>query len=256
MKIESKGCNNMSTNEIRQKFMQKYKVKGIKMWEYPPKIDRFFTYDFENMQDAIDGIIFYTNHEIHKEEVDINSYRIETETKINKLKENTLNNYIHFFRFTEFLNNFNFEKDYSNVKNGIKVYKEIDIEEIQKRVQNRIEELIGQQKIRVWKAGLYFDRLEEAYFKKSYAYQSNLQEYNSAWWTEDLFSAIKYLKNLEKSDENAYYDTWVHCKIEREKNRKNNIQENNENVQLLEKAHSEYKQNIINNRNKIEDKEI
>lgn len=248
----------MSANEIRQEFIKKYKykVEGIKLWEYPPNIDRFFTHEFENMQDAINGIIFYTNHDIHQKEALLNNHKIKTEIKIKKLKDETLNNCVHFFRFTEVLDNSNFEEDYNNIKNGTKVYKQINTEEIQKTVQNRIDELIEEQKIQVWSAGLYFTRQEEAYYKRSYAYQTNLQEYNSAWWTEDLFLAIKYLKDLEECDENTYYDTWVHCKIERERNRKVNIHENNENVQLLEKAHSEYKQNSTKNKSKIEDKEI
>lgn len=241
VKIKYKGCNNMSTNEIRQEFMKKYKVEGIKLWEYPPSIDRFFTHEFENMQDAINGIIFYTNHDIHHKEALLNTYKIETEIKIKNLKDETLNNCVHFFRFTEVLNNSDFNEDYSNIKNGVKVYKKINIDEIQKLVQNRIDELIEKEKIQVWRAGLYFTRQEEAYYKRSYAYQTNLQEHNSAWWTEDLFSTIKYLKNLEENDENTYYDTWVHCKIEREKNKKGYMQKNNENAKLLEKAYSEYK---------------
>ncbi|MFR2787928.1 MAG: hypothetical protein ACLTPN_03805 [Clostridia bacterium] len=231
----------MSTNEIRQEFMKKYKVEGIKLWEYPPSIDRFFTHEFENMQDAINGIIFYTNHDIHQKEALLNTHKIETEIKIKNLKDETLNNCVHFFRFTEVLNNSDFNEDYSNIKNGVKVYKKINIDEIQKLVQNRIDELIEKEKIQVWRAGLYFTRQEEAYYKRSYAYQTNLQEHNSAWWTEDLFSTIKYLKNLEENDENTYYDTWVHCKIEREKNKKGYMQKNNENAKLLEKAYSEYK---------------
>ena len=159
-----------------------------------------------------------------------------------------------FFRFTERLDNSSIEYDSENIKNGDKVYKQIDLEKLKQIIQNRIDELIKNQKIKITKAGLYYTREEEAYYKRAYAYQTNLQEHNSAWWTEDLFSAIKYLRELEKSDENNYYDTWMHCKIEREKNSSNDLEKINENIKILEKAYAEYKQNI--NKRKIEDKEI
>ena len=57
------------------------------------------------------------------------------------------------------------------------------------------------------------------------------------------------MRNLEKSDENNYYDTWIHCKIEREKNKENDTYEN---VQLLEEFYSRYKQNVCENKQKIE----
>ena len=252
--MKYKGCNNMSTNEIRQEFVKKYKVEDLYISKYPKEIDRFFTHEFENVQDAMDGIIFHTNHEIQQREGLSNSYEIESEDKIKRLINNALKNCMHFFRFTEILDNSNIEYDCENVKNGNIVYKQMDLEELQQKIQNRIDELIQSQKIQIMKAGLYYTREEEAYYKKTYAFQTNLQEYNSAWWTEDLFSAIKYLRELEKRDENNYYDTWVHCKIEREKNNEDNIEKINENIKRLETAYAEYKQNV--KERKIEDKEI
>lgn len=254
MKINYKGCNNMETNEARQEFMKKYKVEDLQISKYPKEIDRFFTHEFENKQGAMDGIIFYTNHEIHQRDGLSSSYKIKAEDKIERLTKNALKNCMHFFRFTERLDNSSIEYDSKNIKNGNKVYKQIDLKKLKQIIQNRIDELIKNQKIKITKAGLYYTREEEAYYKRAYAYQTNLQEHNSAWWTEDLFSAIKYLRELEKSDENNYYDTWMHCKIEREKNSSNDLEKINENIKILEKAYAEYKQNI--NKRKIEDKEI
>lgn len=254
MKMKYKGCNKMSTNEIRIEFMKKYKVEDLAISKYPKEIDRFFTHEFENIQDAIDGIIFYTNHEIQQGERLVNSYKIKSEDKIQKLINNTLQNCIHFFRFTKILDNSNIEYDCENVRNGNRIYEQINLDKIQREIQNRIDELIKSRKIQVTEAGLYYTREEEAYYKKEYAYQTNVQEYNSAWWTENLFSVVKYLRELEKSDENNYFDTWIHCKVEREKNSENNIEKRNENVKRLETAYAEYKQKIYER--KIEDKEI
>lgn len=245
----------MKTNESRREFMTKYKVENIQILKYEKEIDRFFTHKFENIQGAIDGIIFYTNHEIHQREGLSNSYKIKSEEKIRGLIDNTFENYMHFFRFTKILDNSNIEYDCENVKNGNKVYKQINLEKLHQTIQNRIGELIKSQEIQITKAGLYYTREEEAYYKKAYAYQTNLQENNSAWWTEDLFSAIKYLRELEKSNENNYYETWIHCKIEREKNSGNNIEKRNENVRRLETAYSEYKHSV-NKKNLEEYKEI
>lgn len=244
----------MKTNEVRQEFMKRYKVEDLYISKYLREIDRFFTHEFDNIQGALDGIIFYTNHEIQQKERLSSSYKIKSEDKIKKLINNTLKNCIHFFRFTEILDDSNIEYDCEVIKNGNRVYEQINLEKLEQKVQKRIEELIKTQKINITKAGLYYTREEEAYYKKAYAYQTNLQEYNSAWWTEDLFSAIKYLRELEKRDENNYYDTWVHCKIEREKNSEGNIEKINENVKRLEIAYAEYKQNV--KERKIEDKEI
>lgn len=244
----------MKTNEVRQEFMKRYKVEDLYISKYSREIDRFFTHEFDNRQGALDGIIFYTNHEIQQKERLSNSYKIKAEDKIKRLINNALKNCIHFFRFTEILDDSNIEYDCEVIKNGNRVYEQINLEKLKQKVQKRIEELIKTQKINITKAGLYYTREEEAYYKKAYAYQTNLQEYNSAWWTEDLFSAIKYLRELEKCDENNYYDTWVHCKIEREKNSEGNIEKINENVKRLEIAYAEYKQNV--KERKIEDKEI
>jgi len=244
----------VKTNEVRQEFMKRYKVEDLYISKYLREIDRFFTHEFDNIQGALDGIIFYTNHEIQQKERLSSSYKIKSEDKIKKLINNTLKNCIHFFRFTEILDDSNIEYDCEVIKNGNRVYEQINLEKLEQKVQKRIEELIKTQKINITKAGLYYTREEEAYYKKAYAYQTNLQECNSAWWTEDLFSAIKYLRELEKRDENNYYDTWVHCKIEREKNSEGNIEKINENVKRLEIAYAEYKQNV--KERKIEDKEI
>lgn len=244
----------METKEARQEFIKKYKVENLYVTKYKKEIDRFFTHEFENIQGAMDGLIFYTNDEIQRREGLANSYKIKTEDKIKKLINDTLKNYIHFVRFTEILDNSNIEYDCQIVKNGNRIYEQINLEKLKQKIQNRIDELIQTQKIKITKAGLYYTREEEAYYKKAYAYQTNLQEYNSAWWTEDLFSAIKYLRELEKSDENNYYDTWIHCKIEREKNSENSIKKRNENVKMLETAYLEYKKSI-SGRN-IKDKEI
>lgn len=223
----------MEKNKTREEFIKKYKVEGINISKYPQEIDRFFTHKFENMQGALDGIIFYTNYEIHQKERLSDAYKMTTEEKIKRLVKDTLENYIHFLRFTERLDNSNIEDDYYNLKNGNKVYDQFNKEEIREKVQNRIKELIKKQKIQIMKVGLYFTSEEEAYYKKEYSYQTNLQECNSAWWTEDLFSAIKYLKELEKTDESNYYETWMHCKIEREKNRQNNIEKRDANIKIL-----------------------
>lgn len=244
----------MKLNETRQEFMEKYKVENLQVSKYPKEIDRFFTHKFENIKGAVDGIIFYTNHEIQQKERLSSSYKIKSEDKVKNLINNAFKNCIHFFRFTEILDDSNIEYDCEVIKNGNRVYEQINLEKLEQKVQKRIEELIKTQKINITKAGLYYTREEEAYYKKAYAYQTNLQEYNSAWWTEDLFSAIQYLRELEKRDENNYYDTWVHCKIEREKNSEGNIEKINENVKRLEIAYAEYKQNV--KERKIEDKEI
>lgn len=254
MKINYKGCNNVGINEDRQEFIKKYKVENLYVSKYPKEIDRFFTHEFENIQGAIDGIIFHTNYEIQQRQGLAKSYKIGPEDKIKNLVDNTLKNCMHFFRFTEILDSSDIEYDCKIIKNGNRIYKKMNLEKLKLKIQNRIDELIKTQKIRVTKAGLYYTRIEEAYYKKAYAYQTNLQEYNSAWWTEDLFSAIKYLRELEKSDENNYYDTWIHCKIEREKNSENDVEKINENIKMLETAYEEYNQNI--SEIKIEDKEI
>lgn len=244
----------METNMARQEFMKKYKIENVQISKYPKEIDRFFAHKFENIEGAMDGIIFYTNHEIHQKENLSNAYKIKSEDQIKRLTNSTLKNCMHFFRFTEILDNANIENDCENIKNGNRVYKQVNCEYLQEIVQNRIDELIKKRRIKITKAGLYYTREEEAYYKKAYAYQTNLNEYNSAWWTEELFSVVKYLRELEINDENNYYDTWVHCKIEREKNSENVLEKRNENVRRLEKAYAEYKQ--IMNKRKIEDKEI
>lgn len=231
----------MGTNSDRKEFIERYRVEPIVLYKYPKEIYRFFTHKFENMLTALDGIIFYSNNEIHTEDELKFQYKISEKEKINKLCNRTLENYLHFFRFTRFIDESDSVCDYSNAKKGIKVYKQINTEDLKNMIKNRINELINNKMMMITKAGIYFTRKDEAYYKKEYAYQTNLQEYNSAWWTEDLFSAIKYLKKLEDNNENDYYDAWMYCKIERERNKKN---EGKINAQLLQKAHTEFKESL------------
>ena len=239
----------MGTNRDRKEFVEKYRVDPITLSKYPKEIYRFFTHKFEDMLTALDGIIFYSNNEIHSEDELKFQYKIDEKEKINKLCNKTLENYLHFFRFTSFIDESDSTCDYNNAKKGIKVYKQINTENLQNMIKNRINELINNKIIMITKAGIYFDRKDEAYYKKEYAYQTNLQEYNSAWWTEELFTTIKYLKKLEDNNEDDYYDTWMYCKIENLRNK----DERQINAQLIQQAHMEFKESLKRN---IVEKEI
>ena len=52
----------MNFKDERKRFTEKYKSDNVTFVSRDQKlIDRFFTYKFENVKDALEGIIFYSN---------------------------------------------------------------------------------------------------------------------------------------------------------------------------------------------------
>lgn len=89
MKINYKECNKVETNEVRQKFLKRYKAETFQISKHQKEVDRFFPHKFENLQVAMDGIIFYTNNEILQRERLSNSYKVKSEEKIEKDKNSS-----------------------------------------------------------------------------------------------------------------------------------------------------------------------
>ena len=235
----------MNFKDERKRFTEKYKSDNVTFVSRDQKlIDRFFTYKFENIKDALEGIIFYSNRtsrsKINKKE--------STQERVQLLAKEATNNATHFFRFTQYNDHLDIQKECSNIVNGIKSYKNIDMNFLQQKIEKIIEKNIQEKKIIPYQAGLYYNAREEARYKESYnvlphiGYDDiNYISNNNSWWTEDLFEAISYLKNLESSNEELYYEKWLECIIQRIKHSDKKPEQIESDLKMLNEAIEQYR---------------
>ncbi len=235
----------MNFKDERKKFTEKYKSDEKPFVSYYQKlIDRFFTYKFENVKEALEGIIFYSNR-ASRLKVSRDS---STQERIQFLEKEATNNATHFYRFTQYNDQLDIPKECNNIVNGIKSYKNIDMGFLQDRIGKMIEKDIQDKKIIPYQAGLYYNAKEEARYKESYNILPHIGyddisyiSSNNSWWTEDLFEAISYLKNLENSNEELYYEKWLECLMEKIKHSNRNPEQIKADVKMLNEAICQYR---------------
>lgn len=219
------------------------------MWtkEDETKLEKYFFYGLNDKEVVLNGIIFLANQIILRKEPMDKMYDIPIEEKFKNLTDEAVSIYKQFFRFVNIhdttIKSEEKMKQYFN-------YERENQEELQEKVQKRIKELIQENKIFITKAGLYFNKEQEAYYYKEYSYANpNLE--NNAWWTRDVSELLYKLKELEKKDKIEYFDKWLLVKWQRTKHSEDNQKE----TEILEKAYKAFSERKKSLSQKIEDQE-
>ena len=247
----------MNFKDERKRFTEKYKSDNVTFVSRDQKlIDRFFTYKFENVQDALEGIIFYSNRtsrsKINKKE--------STQERVQLLAKEATNNAIHFFRFTQYNDHLDIQKECSNIINGIKSYKNIDMNFLQRKIEEMIEKNIqenNEQIIVTYNKVVddekientldYTRKLENDTVNVDFKLNRKIKEFNIE---VNLNNVIKIVNNLDKIELDETNNVLLEDLDEDNKNNILNILNENRNSQqnrINEKITQETFDNILIN---------
>lgn len=199
------------------------------------KFDQYFFHGIDNRQDLLKGIMFYTNRDANKENVDLHVKGIfpTKEENLEKLRKKLQEKFIHLYRFVYMLDRVDNRFDYH-----------LSHEE-EKKINQMVDEVIQQQidddMLRFIKSGIFFyDRYDEKREekrkkegKKGKGY-INLQEHI---WTREVYEVIRDLERMEELDKYQYYKRWVQAKIARLKETKQYPEERIKKLEEIYKIH-------------------
>lgn len=176
------------------------------------KFEQYFFYGIDNRQGLLEGIMFYTNRDINKENVDLHLRGIFPTKKENldKLRKKLQEKYMQLYRFIYILdgedNRFNYHLS----------------PEEEEKVKQMVDEIIQQQidddKLMITSAGIFFqdrkneEREEE---RKKQGKGKGYIDLGEHIWTGEVYEVIQELECMEELDKYQYYKRWLQAKIGR-----------------------------------------
>ncbi len=218
--------------------------------------ESYFYYGFEDRDKILEAIIFFTNHNLNIKKSLENIYEFSPEESIEKLEEEASKIYLQFYRFI----NMN-DKDAVDSNGYYKLTQKkrkkfIECGEIQEKdvrpvIEKKIEEFMQEKKIMKTKAGVYFNRQQEAYYYRPY-YTEKYENPDNAWWTEEVYNFLSDLKELERSDKIEYYKEWLETKLQRAIN----CNYNQKDIETIEFVNTRFKGKLKEYREELKEKNI
>ena len=202
------------------------------------KFDQYFFHGIDNRQGLLEGIMFYTNRDVNKENVNLHLRRIfpTKEENLEKLRKKLQEKFTQLYRFIYMLDSVDNRFDYH-----------LSPEE-EKKVNQMVDEIIQQQidddKLMITSAGIFFqdrkneEREEE---RKKQGKGKGYIDLGEHIWTGEVYEVIQELESMEKLDKYQYYKRWVQAKIARLKEtNKHNKQYPEEKIKKLEEIYKSY----------------
>lgn len=188
--------------------------------------EKYFFYGLENRDVLLEGIIFYTNHDLNVKYLNIPSggEQPSIKEKFKNLIEKTSRNCEQIYKFVDLVQE---EGNYSS---------EIGEEEktqIREQVFGKVKELDERGVFQKFKRGIFCTRE----FEHIYAYENYMtREEPPHKWTQEVYKTILQLNYLEENEPIEYYDKFLQAKLSRAKNKEGYSEEE------LEKLEEVYRQ--------------
>ena len=178
-----------------------------------------FYHGFNDREKILDATIFFTNHILHMKTQMQDMYTISPEKRLENLKDEAAKIFLQFYRFV-YLND-----EMSTDENGCYKmtqkrkkkffdYEEIQAKDIRPLIEKRINGFLAEGKMMKTKAGIYFNRQQEAYYYRPY-YNGADETPDDIWWTEEIYYLLSDIKDLEDIDKIEYYKAWIETKLQR-----------------------------------------
>lgn len=199
------------------------------------KFDQYFFHGIDNRQGLLKGIMFYTNRDVNKENVDLHLMGIfpTTEENLEKLRKKLQKKFTQLYRFIYMLDRVDNRFDYH--------LNPEEEEKINQMVDEIMQQQIDDDMLMFTSAGIFFydkfneereeKRKKEGKKGKGYI---NLQEYI---WTGEVYEVIRELECMEELDKYQYYKRWVQAKIARLKETKQYSEEKISELEKIYKIH-------------------
>lgn len=170
---------------------------------------RYFFYGLENRDVLLEGIIFYTNHDLNIKYLNISSEAEQPsiKEKFRNLIEKTSRNWEQIYKFVDLI------KEPGNYKNEIT---QEERERIKQQVFNKVKQLDERGIFQKFKRGIFCTKE----FEYIYAYQNYITSQEPPHkWTQEVYKTVLQLNYLEENEPIEYYDKFLQAKLSRAKNR-------------------------------------
>lgn len=170
--------------------------------------EKYFFYGLENREVLLEGIIFYTNHDLNIKYLNISSdaEQPSIKEKFRNLIEKTSRNWEQIYKFADLV------KQPGNSNTEIS---QEEKERIRQKVFDKVKQLDEQGVFQKFKRGIFCTRE----FEYIYAYQNYMTSQEPPHkWTQEVYKTILQLNYLEENEPIEYYDKFLQAKLSRAKN--------------------------------------
>lgn len=170
--------------------------------------EKYFFYGLENRDVLLEGIIFYTNHDLNVKYLNIptNEKQPSIKEKFKNLIEKTSRNCEQIYKFVDLA------QKPGNFKNEIG---EEEKAKIKQEVFDKVKQLDERGVFQKLERGIFCTRE----FEYIYAYKNYMtREEPPHKWTEEVYKTILQLNYLEEKEPIEYYDKFLKAKLSRAKN--------------------------------------
>ncbi len=170
--------------------------------------EKYFFYGLENREVLLEGIIFYTNHDLNIKYLNIPSdaEQPSIKEKFRNLIEKTSRNWEQIYKFADLV------KQPGNSNTEIS---QEEKERIRQKVFDKVKQLDEQGVFQKFKRGIFCTRE----FEYTYAYQNYITSQEPPHkWTQEVYKTILQLNYLEENEPIEYHDKFLQAKLSRAKN--------------------------------------
>lgn len=191
--------------------------------------EKYFFYGLENREVLLEGIIFYTNHDLNVKYLNIPSGGEFPSLKemFQALIEKTSRNCEQIYKFVDLAQ----EEGNCSLEIG-----EEEKKQIKEQVFNKVKELDDRGVFRKFKRGIFCT----VDFEHIYAYQNHItREKPPHKWTKEVYETVLQLNYLEENEPIEYYDKFLQAKLSRAKNREDYSEEK---LRKLEEIYENFKE--------------
>ena len=157
------------------------------------KFKRFFFHGIENKTEVEEGILYFSMKEVYKKYSLEDYYAIPNQELESEIIQEALKKYRQFAIFVTL-----------NDENNTEI-SDINIEELRKELQEKMQELKNEKKVIDTKAGIFFTRERESFLEGGsiYVYGEGLK--GEEGWTKQIYDILGKLEAIEEEDSQEYY---------------------------------------------------
>lgn len=232
-RTQLKASTNFTYGKIRENWnvieniLKQYKDFNQKDFQ------KYFFYGIENRQALLEGIIYYTNQDLNKKYLDLETGEKfpSQEEKLEMLKKKATSNCEQLYKFLNIAEQEDKRFDF-----------ELSVEEkekVEQMVETLIQQLIANNRLMFFKRGIFYnDRFDEMSRIKGLTYD----EIMGFTWTRDVYKVIQQLGFMEGTNVIQYYRNWLNAKFNRLKASASYSSEDLKKLQDICKSHFQSKE--------------
>lgn len=183
-------------------------------------LEEFFYHGTENIPELMQGIVFFSNQEMHKLYNNLDElYDTPNDIQLSQIKEIAYNLGLQYHRFI------GLNKKPSKL---IDFKTEEGLDEVYQMIDETIDTAINENHLLEYNVGYYYSREKEAQFLATYVKDHVKRKH----WTIEIAEQLKQLSIKEKENPIEYYRYWIITRLRNAQSRGENI--DNSEIELLE----------------------